>query len=67
MCDELDNRGCEVVDELYLAIANLEMTIADLKSEIVEDLNINFFVHASTNLGTTKDRAKILMMKWEAK
>ena len=50
MCDEYDNRGCEVVDELHLVITNLEMDIsglvkeklaliADLKKEFVEDLD----------------------------
>ena len=67
MCDQANHDNCEILDDLHLTITNLEMTIADLKVDIVEDLNINFFVHASTNVGTTKDRAKILMMKWEAK
>ena len=34
MCDELDAMGCEVVDDMYLTISNLEMTIVDLKSEL---------------------------------
>lgn len=38
MCDQYDNRGCEVVDELHLEITNLEMTIAEMKLDIVEDL-----------------------------
>lgn len=38
MCDQANHDNCEIVDELHLEITNLEMTIADLKVEIVEDL-----------------------------
>ena len=51
MCDQYDNRGCEVVDELDITIANLEddikvlegslTLIADLESKIeMKDLEI---------------------------
>lgn len=39
MCDQANHDNCEIIDDLHLTITNLEMTIADLKSEIVEDLN----------------------------
>ena len=42
MCNQLDNRSCEVVDELHLEITNLEMTISDTKqdyNEVVELIN----------------------------
>lgn len=54
MCDQYDNRGCEVVDEFQLeitnltyhnhmleaTIVNLQKTIADLKKDIVEDIQV---------------------------
>ena len=63
MCDQYNNRGCEVVDELHLEITNLEMTIADLKQEIVEDLK-----ELGIKLGIDMDRRyHKLIKKWEAK
>ena len=40
MCDQLDGRGCEVVDELEGTISDLEDENKDLKSEI-ETLHID--------------------------
>ena len=65
MCDQLDGRGCEVVDELYLEITNLEMTIADLKKDIVYDLEeIRDYVHANK---TYSQDIIPYIQKWEAK
>jgi len=65
MCDQLDGRGCEIVDELYLVITNLEMTIADLKSEIVEDLcSLNKW---PVSLPYSFEPLNILKKKWEVK
>ena len=64
MCDQLDGRGCEVVDELNLVITNLEMTIADLKKDIVSDLKgINF----SMKRGTQYINIDGTVEKWESK
>ena len=41
MCDQYDNRGCEVVDELETTIANYEDEIKELKSELeTKDLEL---------------------------
>ena len=38
MCDQANHDNCEILDELNLVITNLEMTIADLKAEFLEDI-----------------------------
>ncbi len=38
MCDQANHDNCEIIDDMHLTITNLEMTIADLKAEIVKDL-----------------------------
>lgn len=62
MCDQYNNRGCEVVDELYLEITNLEMSIADLKVEFVEDLK-----EIDVNDGEEPNDITELIEKWMAK
>jgi len=64
MCDQYDNRGCEVVDELTLVITNLEMTIADLKKEVVEDLKI---LLDNDWYDFNMDEITDLIKKWEVK
>ena len=63
MCDQYNNRGCEVVDELHLEITNLEMTIADLKVDIMKDLNECRSDIYDTNNSIIDKKIK----KWEAK
>ena len=65
MCDQLDRRGCEIVDELHLEITNLEMTIADLKSEIVEDLERSPL--NASHIEAHESYMMKLSEKWEAK
>jgi len=60
MCDQLDGRGCEVVDELNLVITNLEMTIADLKVDILKGLNHCYEYFTKLTLAN-------LIEMWEAK
>ena len=70
MCDQLDGRGCEVVDELEMTITNLEMTIADLKVEIIEDLKRGSGgINKKNNLWHFIASWKVdeLIKKWEAK
>ena len=55
----------DIIDGKNKTIKRLRLKVKEQKKDFVNDLNINFFVHASTFLGTTKDRAKLLMMKWE--
>ena len=55
MCDQANHDNCEIIDDLHLTISDLEMIIADLKAEIVEDLK----VYGSLT--------KSLRAKWEAK
>jgi len=42
MCDQYDHRGCEIVDGRDMIIDSLVEGIADLKSEIVEDLTTKY-------------------------
>ena len=63
MCDQANHDNCEIIDELYLTISNLEMTIADLKAEFLEDLK-EFELKRYSDMMRTLTR---LREKWEAK
>jgi len=80
MCDQANHDNCEILDDLHLVITNLEMdisglikeklelqeTIADLKSEVKEDLktldNMDFLDYNDYDPIIEK-----LVDKWEAK
>ena len=38
MCDQLDGRGCEVVDELYMTISNLREEKKEIKNALMKDI-----------------------------
>lgn len=60
MCDQANHDNCEIVDELHLEITNLEMTIADLKVEILDDLKhiYKFFTKLTVSNKIEKYEAK---------
>ena len=58
MCDQANHDNCEIIDDLHLTITNLEMTIADLKGEFLNDLEL---------ILEGKIAAPKLYKKWEAK
>ncbi len=60
MCDQANHDNCEILDDLHLTISDLEMIIADLKAEVLEDLEhiYKFF---------TKLTVSNKIEKWEAK
>ena len=60
MCDQANHDNCEIVDELHLEITNLEMMIADLKVDFVNDLK-----GMKEELGTNYFDSYI--KKWEGK
>ena len=70
MCDQANHDNCEIIDALHLTITNLEMTIADLKAEIVEDLKrASGSINPKNNLWhfIASYKADNLIKKWEAK
>ena len=48
MCDQLDMRGCEVVDDLNLEIDNLNEKITELETELSIFVNNGYFSEVST-------------------
>ena len=72
MCDQANHDNCEIIDELHLTITNLEMTIADLKKDFVNDLDywLNIIERDRTNKMPQYDNEYILgdlKSKWRAK
>ena len=66
MCDQANHDNCEIVDELHLEITNLEMTIADLKKDILEDLKLEKEWLKADNYDETA-LIEQHIKKWEAK
>ena len=58
MCDQANHNNCEIIDDLHLTITNLEMTIADLRTDFVNDLK---------EIVEECWQARHFLEKWEAK
>ena len=57
----------KVHEKTIKASADLVWNNNELISEMLEDVEINFIIHKPTNLANIKDRAKLLIIKWEGK